>query len=227
MPPACQAGDGAPESFHCGKDFLQATSGCSLKTGMEPSDPLDSLRSERPASPLYHYTSPAGLLGIIESKSLWASGIQYLNDTAEFKHAAAIAHDLLTQYLENENDPFKDLYRLLLRGGDAYLDSAVFVCSLSEAKDKLSQWRAYCATGGGFSIGFDAALIERQAKKQDFQLLKCEYDPDKQKAICAALILAGCRDAQWAVQANQQDRKTTKEQFQTIGLWHGFVEPIM
>jgi hypothetical protein len=55
-----------------------------------PSDLLESIQSQRPTVPLFHYTSPEGLIGIVQSKCLRASGIHYLNDTAEFKHAASI-----------------------------------------------------------------------------------------------------------------------------------------
>ena len=32
---------------------------------------------------LYHYTSLEGLLGVINSKSIWASHCKYLNDSLE------------------------------------------------------------------------------------------------------------------------------------------------
>lgn len=102
--------------------------------------------------------------------------------------------------------------------------------SLSEAKDVLSQWRAYCPNGGGFSIGFDRGLIERQANKQDFCLLKCEYDPIKQEAICDELISDGCRAAEEAVTRYFQSdppHHESKESIQTIGLWHRLIEPCM
>lgn len=34
---------------------------------------------------LHHYTTQEGLLGIVESKSIWATNIYYLNDAAEYK----------------------------------------------------------------------------------------------------------------------------------------------
>lgn len=36
---------------------------------------------------LWHYTTVAGIAGILRSKQLWASKIQYLNDGKEFLHA--------------------------------------------------------------------------------------------------------------------------------------------
>ena len=39
---------------------------------------------------LYHYTSQEGLLGILSSKTLWATRIQYLNDSTEFAYTLAL-----------------------------------------------------------------------------------------------------------------------------------------
>jgi hypothetical protein len=154
---------------------------------------VGSLWRQRPSGPLYHYTSAEGLLGIVSSKSLWASGIQYLNDTAEFKHAESISRTLLSERLGDETDPRKGLYDILRGGLPLRANETVFVGSLSEAKDKLSQWRAYCPNGGGFSVGFDPQLVLRRAETQGFHLLKCEYDPERQRALCAELISEGCR----------------------------------
>jgi hypothetical protein len=91
--------------------------------------------------------------------------------------------------------PWKDSLFELLDSERTFVDPMVFVGSLSEAGDKLSQWRGYCPTGGGFSIGLSPDLIMRQAAKQDFQLVKCEYSLKEQTAICEELISAGCRAA--------------------------------
>jgi hypothetical protein len=42
------------------------------------------LATDSPPPILYHYTSQDGLLGILDSKSIWASKVQYLNDEQEF-----------------------------------------------------------------------------------------------------------------------------------------------
>jgi hypothetical protein len=51
---------------------------------IDPMDAIERLRSAIPKSTtLFHYTSQAGLLGIIRSKSLWVSSIRHLSDAAE------------------------------------------------------------------------------------------------------------------------------------------------
>lgn len=157
---------------------------------------IEKLLSQRPSTTLYHYTSPAGLLGIVQSKSLWASGIHYLNDSSEYRHAARVLQECARRALmANPDHPWKELYLELLDSERTFEDPMVFVGSLSEAGDKLSQWRAYCPPGGGFSIGLSPDVILRQAARQDFQLVRCEYRPAEQTAICEELISAGCRAA--------------------------------
>lgn len=153
---------------------------------------VESLWSQVPTATLYHYTSTAGLVGIVETKRLWASSIQSLNDTAEFKHAIALVDHILDQHLRHERGPWNDLYGELREVAPMFTSFPIFVGSLSGAKDQLSQWRGYCPTGGGFSIGFDTEILKAQAKRQGFRLVKCEYDKEKQKAICEEIISDAC-----------------------------------
>jgi hypothetical protein len=87
----------------------------------------------------------------------------------------------------------------------------IFVGSLSEAEDKLSQWRAYCPTGGGFSIGFAPEILKAQGKRQHFSLLKCEYDEEKQKAICEQIISDACSTAGAETDAAERKRIVVDE----------------
>ena len=42
---------------------------------------------------IYHYTTQAGLLGIIGNGEIWASDLRYLNDSAEYHHALKLIDD--------------------------------------------------------------------------------------------------------------------------------------
>jgi hypothetical protein len=46
---------------------------------------------------LYHYTDARGLLGILESRKLWASDVRLLNDARELDYAA----DLVRRWLDD------------------------------------------------------------------------------------------------------------------------------
>jgi hypothetical protein len=53
----------------------------------------------KPPKVLWHYTTQDGLLGIIETGSIHASNILYLNDATEYTYATRVIHDVLNNYL--------------------------------------------------------------------------------------------------------------------------------
>jgi hypothetical protein len=48
------------------------------------SDQITADSGEEPTGIHYHYTDQRGILGIIESQTIWASHVRYLNDSSEF-----------------------------------------------------------------------------------------------------------------------------------------------
>ena len=156
---------------------------------------INTLQEQRPSDVVYHYTSAQGLIGIIESKSLWASSMQYSNDRTELRHAVSLIRGLLELHLKMERGPWNDLYGALIDAVPLFSDFHINVCSFSEEGDLLSQWRGYCPKGIGFSLGFDPEIMERQAKKQDSRLMKCVYDDCLQRNICEKIIAEACSAA--------------------------------
>lgn len=59
----------------------------------------------------------------------------------------------------------------------------IFVFSLSEKGNLLSQWRAYTLHGTGISIGFNQSDLVRFAKDNELLLVKCVYVHEKQEEI--------------------------------------------
>jgi hypothetical protein len=105
---------------------------------------------------LYHYTTQAGLLGIITSREIWATHTQYLNDSQEFQHAVAVAMSQVALKLAAEsNEDRKTVLQRMLDGLMPSIETInVFVCSFSECGDSVAQWRAYGDATGGFAVGF-------------------------------------------------------------------------
>ena len=65
----------------------------------------------------------------------------------------------------------------------------VFVISLSEAHDLLSQWRGYTPSNVGFCIGFDPqSLTEASWSLDNMQLVRCVYEDGEQKEFAKALL---------------------------------------
>jgi hypothetical protein len=142
-----------------------------------------------PPPTLYHYTNQVGLIGILTSWEIWATKIQYMNDTSEFKLSLQLVEDVLKSKFEN---PISEKERHLITRyltEIKYIDDInVCVCSFSEVKDSLSLWRGYGAPHSNFAIGFYGEHLSRIAKENRFTLAKCIYDPDIQLKIVTELV---------------------------------------
>jgi hypothetical protein len=156
---------------------------------------------------LYHYTTEAGLTGIVESDTIRATDVRFLNDWTEFSVAfkesyVRILLDSFCARLPSDLPPDARLVldRIVSRRAGEILDiiagtqtaNETFVCSFTSATpqesgdpgDRLSQWRAYGGTTQGFSLGFDQALLRERVEidnqKAKATLRQCVYEePEK------------------------------------------------
>jgi hypothetical protein len=140
---------------------------------------------------LYHYTTPDGLIGIVENRTLWATDVFYLNDSEEFALGIQIARDYMKDLKEKANsEPSVGRLEWLLKelkGIGPKRKKSVYVSSLSVKDDQLSQWRAYCA-GGGFAIGFKVGKLKELATAQGFVLEECIYELNEQKQLITEAV---------------------------------------
>ena len=142
---------------------------------------------------LYHYTTQDGLLGIIKSKTLWASSILHLNDSAEFNYTLDLARtDVGLKYLGAESGPKRMFFAFALDFLEILKTTPLFVGSFSLNGDLLSQWRAYTQNGIGFSLGFEYDYLRGLAEAQGFKLLRCNYNRAEHEQAITELIDASC-----------------------------------
>lgn len=146
------------------------------------------LKTQVPSS-LYHYTSQAGLLGMIERKEIWATSAHFLNDAKEFKYAI----ELVTQRVEEKHPKSKKLGELLERL-DLVTEINVCVCSFSTKGDLLSQWRGYGQGGAGYSVGFNGSGIKKLTDQQDFLLCPVVYRREDQLGLIDEVIEKWLKD---------------------------------
>lgn len=172
---------------------------------------LNSLPSEKkPPEHLYHYTSIDGVKGILNENCLWASQIHFLNDTQEFKYSISILEKVLaelrkelpekttwtraieisTPSIPDVNDVLAVLYGSMRRlpSHPALAKSPICVFSLSEDGDLLSQWRGYCPSGGGYSIGFRSDMLTQFSTTHGLYLAPCIYDETEQATVVKELV---------------------------------------
>ena len=65
---------------------------------------LTEILARQPPDVLYHYTTQAGLLGIISQKEIWATHTQYLNDRREYLHAIELVRQEIKIRIEKADD---------------------------------------------------------------------------------------------------------------------------
>lgn len=127
---------------------------------------------------VYHYTNSAGLYGIIESKSVFATDSRFMNDSTETKLGLRIAEQVVRaersrQTTHSSTKCLDEVLEMLEQ--ELLLPNCVF--SLSDKSDDLSQWRSYSDDGGGFTIGFDTAqIIEKSDREREFSFGQVTYN---------------------------------------------------
>lgn len=149
----------------------------------------EALFSEPPQETLYHYTSLSGVLGIIGSRTLWASDIRYMNDSAELRHTADLVGREVTARINGGHSRphlltcFLDWVENRITNGHI-----LFGASFRANGNLLSQWRGYSAIGKGASLGFNAETVSRCAQMQEFRMGRCIYDRQTQQGLIAQVL---------------------------------------
>ncbi|HYI10947.1 MAG TPA: DUF2971 domain-containing protein [Thermoanaerobaculia bacterium] len=132
---------------------------------------------------LYHYTTPEPARQIIETGHIWASNIRYMNDLSELRHAYDVVAKVLKDVLADLPTRVGQMVDIVSKSLEKFIHANNFyVASFSGHPDLLGQWRAYCAAGRGFALGFEGRAISGFAGQ--FNLFRVEYArPDQELAV--------------------------------------------
>ncbi|WP_329502693.1 DUF2971 domain-containing protein [Klebsiella aerogenes] len=111
---------------------------------------------------IFHYTDLHGLLGIVSNNELWATNINFLNDSEESVHGCKCFRNTISQASEeiipeNQKPALLKAIDNYERGKASRYDSVekhVYSISFCKGEDKLSQWRGY-GNKQGVCIEFD------------------------------------------------------------------------
>ena len=146
-------------------------------------DLLVSMPRDRAPSTLWHYTNIDGLIGIIKSKTLFATEMSYLNDEREFHLAADLLIDDMFEAEGKERWGLPPDARSHIQTALEKIDKNVCVASFCTQQDLLSQWRGYGKGQRGISLGFDSQSLKKLALPHYFDLVRCSYGERKQRKI--------------------------------------------
>lgn len=129
-----------------------------------------------PQGNLSHYTTIAGLTGILESQTFWASNVSFLNDRRELLHALEAVQGAIKQLSKDvvflaweaairkvveqlENGKIPDTYAICFCGDD----------------DNLSQWRGYGGSIQGVCLTFKKKPLRKALVALDAKLYEVAY----------------------------------------------------
>lgn len=169
------------------------------------------LARNRPAL-LHHYASPDGLIGILRNKEIWASNIAFLNDSQEVEHAVDYAKNAIENKIRRGG--LSEAEIRVLNSMHSWAGTAAkryYVASFSEDGNLLSQWRAYCPPGGGYSVGVPSAQLHSMAQEQGFTLVPCVYDNRTQLTIVNQLVDHHLKNATIRIDGDQGDDELLKQ----------------
>src|ERR1700683_5599994 len=102
---------------------------------------IDQFLARKPTKALYHYTSADGLLGIMQTKKIWATSVQHLNDAQEYKYGLGLLREELDARLNAERGPRNERYGELSKSLQSEGGGPIYVACLLDQGDFLSQWR--------------------------------------------------------------------------------------
>ena len=156
---------------------------------------LARLTSGQPPETIFHYTTAAGLLGIVKSNRLWASDLLYMNDSTEVEYGRQLIIQVAAETAAEAKCP---MAQMLCKSIDTVLypigitEGGFYAACFCEEGDLLSQWRGYSGGVGGYSLGFrvrDLRRFHESTPERRFVLRPVVYDPTEQRALIRAFLL--------------------------------------
>jgi hypothetical protein len=130
---------------------------------------------------VYHYTDLHGLLGILNTKELWATDLAYMNDSSEEAYSAGV---VATAVNSSRFAHLSDKLRATLRD----LAQSLYALCFCEDGDLLSQWRAYASRGAGYALQFRLDQLAELRAEGGTITSKVLYTPHQQQEVVNCIL---------------------------------------
>src|SRR5207253_2452918 len=134
----------------------------------EPASILNDHLDKPVPAVLSHYTNQKGLLGILESHTLWASNIRFLNDHKEYDFGVDLILHLLAKLnaaVKGDGERRPHTEAMLNAISELHPNTSVYVASWSDTDDDLGQWRAYSGGSTGFAVRMHGEVLKQLADR--------------------------------------------------------------
>jgi DUF2971 family protein len=153
---------------------------------------LSGLQHDVPTQLLYHYTAGnVGLKGILQTKKIWATQFEHMNDPEELVIGDRLVRDVAEELC---NEPGQNNWQQLIRRqflkhqadmAVSKLMRQICIASFSELADGLVQWREYGGYGAGYALGFRFHRSDENGTEVSYLgavFKQMKYDPVATKA---------------------------------------------
>lgn len=136
---------------------------------------------EPPPATLFHYTSTAALIPIVQDNELWLSDATFLNDRVEVHHGRRIARDRLVaaSAWQIPHEAQAMMSAALVRF-EREPDPTVYVVCFSLEPDDLAQWRGYGQGNAPIAIEFQPDPL-MFGYTSEGSLKRVQYDVNEQE----------------------------------------------
>ena len=145
--------------------------------------------TERRSPPglVYHYCDANALLHILQTRQLWATDTNYLNDRDELVSLFKNIERHIRVQRRKESKYLAEQFRQVGAFDAGFRSNliglGVYVACFSEDGDVLSQWRAYAADGTGFAIGFNPSELLALQNSSSCSLRRMVYGGSDEETI--------------------------------------------
>jgi hypothetical protein len=147
------------------------------RVGKQAASSTDS-RPER----LYHFTDCAGLIGIFEKRTVWASLATSLNDPSEVRYGLDLACDLFRKgRVTATNFSLDGMEKLVAARAD---ESRAYIVSFCGNLNLAGQWLHYGRSGSGVAVGF----YPERLTQPPYDLFRIVYRQEAQAEVINAII---------------------------------------
>tara|TARA_B110001452_G_scaffold156302_1_gene130140 strand:+ start:837 stop:1718 length:882 start_codon:yes stop_codon:yes gene_type:complete len=146
------------------------------------SQTADDLNEIEYPETLYHYTSGPGLMGILNEDALWATHLEYMNDSSETTYVLGLLDKMVTTALADGNtislgkeqhEISSEASKVMRKVAQGSLSLGGYVVCFSSEDDDLAQWRGYGPVNSGYSLGFNGKKLGELNKR--WIPLRCLY----------------------------------------------------
>ena len=127
---------------------------------------VDSFFSPTADRTLYHYTGIGGLMGMVDSRAVWASHIYYLNDSKEILHACDVLSSLLSKKETAGDNAEGEFIRQFREWLESFRRNPfhILVFSLSEGRSQSTR-KFRCVSGMPHNKSLVRSFRQAQARR--------------------------------------------------------------